>query len=242
MRLQILLCTALALAIRIAAQEKPEEVPTQQQQQQQDHLQSSQSYGQKKERDHSIITISGLAPLRDQRWNVGYMHKLNKRWWIGAEVAYGQKGMTPYNLGFEGDFKVFEIKPELYYSLNPQSRLKHFISAEISYLNHRSERADDGYYDTAGQYYNYTAADFKRIRKALTINYSILLGRSSSWFGFMPKVGLGIAHRSISYHNVEGKTLSDEPIDVLPFLPEMDREQSGLRLLVNADIKFIFKF
>ncbi|SEN08366.1 hypothetical protein [Chryseobacterium taichungense] len=236
MKLQILLCTTLVLAIRITAQEQPKN------EQQQDHLQSSPSYGQKQERDHSIITISGLAPLRDQRWNIGYLHKLNKRWWIGAEVAYGQKGMTPYNLGFEGDFKVFEVKPELYYSLNPKSRLKHFISAEFSYLNHSSQRVNDGYYDTTGQYYNYTSADFKRIRKGLSINYSILLGRRSSWFGFMPKVGLGIAHRNISYQHVEGKTLSYEPIDVLPFLPDMDREQSGLRFLVNADVKFIFKF
>lgn len=241
MRIQILLCTALALAIRVAAQEQPKEA-SQQQQQQQDYLPSPQSERQNRERDQSIITVSGLAPLRDQRWNIGYLHKLNKRWWIGAEMAYGQKGMTPYNLGFEGDFKVFEIKPELYYSLNPQSRLKHFISAEFSYLNHTSLRTNDGYYDTNGQYYTYTAADFKRIRKALTINYSILLGRRSSWFGFMPKVGLGIAHRSISYDHVQGKTFSDEPIDVLPFLPEMDREQSGFRVLVNADVKFVFKF
>ncbi|MDQ1162803.1 hypothetical protein QE422_003171 [Chryseobacterium sp. SORGH_AS 447] len=237
MRKKLLLCIPFILGTAVSAQELP---PPQQKPQELQQSTESQQY--KQGNYHSILTVSGFAPLRDQRWNVGYMHQLNTRWWIGTEIAYGQKGMTPYNLGFEGDFKIFEVKPELYYSLNPNSRLKHFISAELSYLNHRSERTDAGYYDRSGQYYDFTSADFKRIRKGLSINYSILLHRESSWFGFMPKIGIGIAHRSITYRNVEGRDPSNEPLDVFPFFTQFDREQSGMRFMVNVDMKFIFKF
>lgn len=191
---------------------------------------------------HSIITVSSFAPFRDQRFNVGYMHRLNSRWWLGTELAYGQKGMTPYNLGFDGDYRIYEIKPEVYYSLDPKSRLKHFLSAELYYLNHSSERKNAGYYDSAGQYYTYDSADFKRIRKGLSINYSILLHRESSWFGFMPKVGIGIARRTIRYEHIQGKQFAFEGPDDLPFFPQFDREQSNMRLMVNVDMKFIFKF
>lgn len=200
------------------------------------------SEGQQQANYHSIITVSSFAPFRDQRFNVGYMHQLNSRWWLGTELAYGQKGMTPYNLGFEGDYRIYEIKPEVYYSLNPKSRLKHFLSAELSYLNHSSERTNAGYYDSSGEYYRFDAADFKRIRKGLSINYSILLHRESSWFGFMPKVGLGIAHRSVRYDHVEGKQPSSEILDDMRFFPNFDREQSNMRVMVNVDMKFIFKF
>lgn len=237
MRKKLLFYISFIPVTAVSAQELP-----QQQQQQQQVQQRSESLVQKQGSYHSIMTVSGFAPLRDQRWNVGYMHQLNKRWWIGAEFAYGQKGMTPYNLGFEGDFKVFEIKPEVYYSLNPDSRLKHFISAELSYLNHQSERTDAGYYDSNGQYYHFTSADFKRIRQGLSINYSILLHRESSWFGFMPKIGIGIAHRSITYRNVQGKEFRPEAPDDLLFYPQFNREQSGMRFMVNLDMKFIFKF
>ena len=206
-------------------------------------LSNSQSLkDQKPPAYRSIITVSSFAPFRDQRLNVGYMHRLNSRWWLGTEIAYGQKGMTPYNLGFEGDYRIYEIKPEVYYSLDPKSRLKHFLSAELSYLNHSSKRTNAGYYDSNVQYYTYDSADFKRIRTGLSINYSILLHRESSWFGFMPKVGIGIAHRSVRYNHVEGKQPTFEGPDDLRFFPNFEREQSSMRLMVNVDMKFIFKF
>ncbi|MDR6514544.1 hypothetical protein [Chryseobacterium camelliae] len=189
----------------------------------------------------SIITVSGFAPLRDYRWNVGYMHRLNERWWLGTEIAYGRKGMTPYHIE-ENDYTIFEVKPEVYYSLAPDSKLKHFISAEFSYLNHQSKKINEEYSDETGSYYHFQSADYERTRQALSINYSILLHRESSWFGFMPKVGIGIAHRNIRYRNVQGKEYGVEPINVFGFLNDRDREQEGFRPHFNVDIKFIFKF
>ncbi|MDQ1096566.1 MULTISPECIES: hypothetical protein [Chryseobacterium] len=189
----------------------------------------------------SIITVSGFAPLRDYRWNIGYLYRLNERWWLGAEVAYGQNGITPYPIE-ENDYKIFEVKPEVYYSLAPDSRLKHFISAEFSYLNHQSKKINEDYTDGTGAYYHFQSADYERTRQAVSINYSILLHRESSWFGFMPKVGIGIAHRKITYRNIEGKEDGFEPIDVFSFLNNRDREQQGFRLHFNVDMKFVFKF
>ncbi len=191
----------------------------------------------------SILTVSAFAPFRDQRYNIGYMRKINERWWVGSEVAYGTDKIIPVNMGhFEGKNRVFEIKPEVFYSLAPQSRLKHFVSAEAFYLNQTGKNISGKYYDENDVYYSFSSADYKRTKYGLNINYSILLHKESSWFGFMPKIGFGIRQKNISYTHMTGKEEDDAPIDGLPFDYHSNRQGSNLRFNFNIDMKFIFKF
>jgi len=191
----------------------------------------------------SIITFSAFTPFRDQRYNVGYMRKMGERLWIGTELAYGENGITPVSIGnIEGKNRIFEIKPEVFYSLVPQSRLKHFVSAEVFYLNQKGSDVSGIYYDKNDVYYSFSSADYKRVKYGLNINYSILLHKESSWFGFMPKIGFGIRQRDISYNNMIGKEEDYPPKDGLPFDYHLNREGSNLRFNFNIDMKFIFKF
>jgi hypothetical protein len=191
----------------------------------------------------SIITVSTFSPFRDQRYNVGYMRKLSERWWIGAEVGYGSDGITPFDHNdFKGKFNMFEIRPEVFYSLNPNSRLKHMISAEVFYLNHKGDHVSGNYYDENDNYYSFGSADYKRTKTGLNINYSIMLHRESSWFGFIPKIGFGIRQSDISYKNVIDREIAYEPTDGLPFQYLLNKEGSNVRFNFNIDIKIIFKF
>jgi hypothetical protein len=191
----------------------------------------------------SIITVSTFSPFRDQRYNVGYMRKLSERWWIGTELAYGANGITPINTGsFEGKNRIFEIRPEVFYSLAPQSRLKHFVSAEAFYLNHVGKGISGNYYDRNDEYYYFNSADYKREKYGLNINYSILLHRETSWFGFMPKIGFGIRQRNISYKNMVDKMPGAPPVDGLPFDYQINHEGSNFGFNFNIDMKLIFKF
>ncbi len=203
----------------------------------------SSPFSAQSEEYKSIITVSSFSPFRDQRYNVGYMRKVSERWWIGTEVAYGANGMTPINIGnFEGKNRIFEIRPEVFYSLAPQSRLKHFVSAEAFYLNQVGKGVTGNYYDRNEDYYSFSSADYKRIKYGLNINYSILLHKETSWFGFMPKIGFGLRHRDISYTNTIDKMPADPPIDGLPFDYHLNREGSDLLFNFNIDMKLIFKF
>lgn len=191
----------------------------------------------------SILTVSAFAPLRDQRYNIGYMRKINERWWVGTEVAYGADGITPMDIGnIEGKNRIFEIKPEVFYSLLPQSRLKHFVSAEVFYLNQKGKNVSGNYYDQNDVYYSFSSADYERTKYGFNINYSILLHKESSWFGFMPKIGFGIRQRKIAYTNMTGKMEDYPPTDGLPFNYRLNEEGSNLRFNLNVDMKFIIKF
>ncbi|MGH1516188.1 hypothetical protein [Chryseobacterium sp. JK1] len=191
----------------------------------------------------SILTVSAFAPFRDQRYNVGYMRKINERWWIGGELAYGTGKITPVNIGnFEGKNRIFEIKPEVFYSLAPQSRLKHFVSAEVFYLKQTGKDISGTYYDENDVYYSFSSADYKRTKYGVNINYSILLHKESSWFGFMPKIGFGIRQKNISYANMTGREEIDAPRDGLPFDYHLNQQGSNLRFNFNVDMKIIFKF
>jgi len=160
---------------------------------------SFEIYFSQSEDFRSIITVSTFSPLRDQRYNVGYLNRLNEKWWIGTELAYGKNGITPPGpSSFDGKSRIFEIRPEVFYSLAPQSRLKHFVSAEFFYLNHTGKDVSGKYYDVNDIYFSFDSADYKRIKYGLNINYSILLHKESSWFGFMPTIGFGIKQRKIS--------------------------------------------
>ncbi|CAD0225002.1 hypothetical protein [Chryseobacterium sp. JV274] len=162
---------------------------------------------------------------------------------MGSELAYGTDKITPVNIGnFEGKNRVFEIKPEIFYSLAPQSRLKHFVSAEAFYLNQIGKNISGKYYDENDVYYSFSSADYKRTKYGLNINYSILIHKESSWFGFMPKIGFGIRQKNISYTNMTGKEEDYAPVDGLPFDYHSNRQGSNLSLNFNVDMKFIFKF
>ena len=75
----------------------------------------SHSLAQEKiEREYnSIITFSTFSPIVNYapRWNLGYIRKIEKRYWLGVEIGYGNQNLS-VNFAEEGgwikkDYKIF---------------------------------------------------------------------------------------------------------------------------------------
>lgn len=203
----------------------------------------------------SIVTLSLLAPTVSYapRYNVGYMHRVAPRWWAGLEAGYGTYGSS-FGMGTENndqltkDYRIFELRPEVFYSLrSPSRKLKHLVSAEFFYINHTDHFTTDHYYgDNGYPRYNYDAADYKRIKTGLNINYSLLFYFSER-FGLIWKTGFGVRHRNVTYSNVVNKTMQDNSSDDELFnMFNADKyiEQSGAETNLNftTDLKLFYKF
>jgi len=204
---------------------------------------------------NNIITLSLLSPTFSYapRYNIGYMHKVSRRWWAGIEAGYGNYG-TAFGIGAEGgsdyitnDYKLFEVRPEIYFDLRPSSKLKHLVSAEFFYINHKDHFITDRYYAPDGfTEYKYDAADYKRIKTGVNLNYSLMFYFTNR-FGLLWKTGLGIANRTVKYRNVVNRTQldnngDDDEGDI--FGTDAYLEDSGTvnKFNFNLDLKLFYKF
>ncbi|KGO85687.1 hypothetical protein Q765_14785 [Flavobacterium rivuli WB 3.3-2 = DSM 21788] len=200
----------------------------------------------------SIVTVSLFSPTVSYapRYNIGYMHKVSRRWWAGIEAGYGNYG-TAFGIGAEGgsdyitnDYKLFEVRPEIYFDLRPSSKLKHLVSAEFFYINHKDHFTTDRYYAPDGfTEYKYDAADYKRIKTGVNLNYSLMFYFTNR-FGLLWKTGLGIANRTVKYSNLVNKVLLPNDNDEEWFGIDGYLEDSGTvnKFNFNQDLKLFYKF
>ena len=212
-------------------------------------------YGQvvNNEPTKSIVTFSlftstiSYAP----RWNVGYIKKISDRYWVGIDLGYGNKNTTinfaKSSNWINDNYQLFEIRPEIYYDLNLKSKLKHLISAELFYINHKDNFKNSWFLDTnENVYYKYDSADYSRIKYGLNLNYNILFNLSGK-LALMQKVGIGFKHRNVTYTNIVNKvedqfheaTESFIPVNNNAFIKDSGIE-SGLNF--NLELKLIYKF
>jgi hypothetical protein len=211
----------------------------------------SHSFAQEKiEREfNSIITFSSFSPIVNYapRWNLGYIRKIDKRYWLGLELGYGSKDIS-VNFAEDGgwiknDYKIYEIKPELYFDLRPNSKLKHLLSVEFQYVNHTDKFNNSWYFDLNDKtYYNYDFADYKRIKYGINVNYNLILNITKN-LALMPKIGIGYRKRDVQYSNIvnriEDEFFEEEGfVDVNGFLRD-NGDIGGFNF--NLDLRIIYK-
>jgi len=203
----------------------------------------------------SIVTLSLFSPTISYapRYNIGYMHKVSRRWWAGLEAGYGNYG-TAFGIGAEGgsdyitnDYKLFEVRPEIYFDLRPSSKLKHLVSAEFFYINHKDHFITDRYYAPNGfTEYKYDAADYKRIKTGVNLNYSLMFYFTNR-FGLLWKTGFGIANRNVKYSNVVNKTQlayngNDDEGNIFGTDSYLENSGTVNKFNFNQDLKLFYKF
>lgn len=203
----------------------------------------------------SVVTFSLLSPTFSYapRYTAGYMHKVAPRWWAGLEAGYGNYS-TAFGMARESgsdyitpDYKLYEVRPEVYYDLRPSSKLKHLVSAELFYIHHTDHYTTDRYNGKDGNEYRYDAADYKRIKTGLTVNYTLLFYFTDQ-FGMLSKTGFGIKRRNVRFSNVVNKTLlpynpgDDEEGDWFGIEPFQEDEGVSTKFNFNFDLKLFFKF
>ncbi len=212
------------------------------------------NFSQEKAKDFkSIATFSIFSPTISYapRWSLGYIRKIEKRYWLGVEIGYGNQNLS-VNFAEGGgwikkDYKIFEIKPEIYYDLSPKSNLKHLLSLELQYLNHLDNFKNSWYYNLDTKtYYRYDLADYKKIKYGVNINYSLSYNFTKK-IALMQKTGIGFRQRNVKYSNVinkiEDENFEESDVILVPVSNGFLRD-NGLNnsFNFNLDLKIIYKF
>lgn len=201
----------------------------------------------------SIVTVSLFSPIISYapRWNVGYIKKISERYWVGIDLGYGTAN-TAVNFAKSGkwihdNYQLFEIRPELYYDLSPKTKLKHLISVELFYIDHKDSFKNSTFFDSnENSYFQYDAADYCRIKKGLNFNYNMLFNVYKN-LAFMQKIGVGFKQRNVSYTSIINKVEDLNPYPKDNFIPfDMDTfiKETGIKnsFNFNLELKLIYKF
>jgi hypothetical protein len=93
----------------------------------------------------SMLSLSVFSPTISYapRYNMGYVKKIHEKYWVGVDFGYGDT-KTSVNFAEQGgwidaNYKLYEIHSEIYYDLRPKSKLKHLVSAELFFVNHKDK-------------------------------------------------------------------------------------------------------
>lgn len=157
-------------------------------------------------REKSYITFNLLSPV-DQlvpRWRMGYIKSINQKWKAGIEFGYGNKKLAfaviddDYN---QVDYQLWEIRPELYYILNPSKKTQTYISAEFFYINHKDIQYFGVYYPTDEIGIHYDQANYFRQKYGMHLKYGYFIPTGKR-FGLNVFTGLGFRIRNNNYSNV----------------------------------------
>lgn len=127
-------------------------------------------------------------------------------------MGYGSDGSTVTHMGdadiLADDYRLFEIRPEIYYDLRPGRKLKHLLSLELFYISHKNRFTNGWYeYKSENAYYEYDAADYKRIKTGLTLNLNTvyyLTPKLVLW----QQIGGGVRNRNVTYSSKVNNRLS----------------------------------
>lgn len=200
----------------------------------------------------SILTFSTFSPTMSYapRWNIGYMRKFNDRYWYEINFGYGNDNLS-INFAEEGgwitkSYNLYEFRPELYYNLKPDSRLKQLVSLELFYINHTDQFQNNWFYDlNEHTYYTYDSADYKRIKFGVNFNYNLIFTISKK-VALMQKTGFGFRNRNVIYSNVVNKTedpnFEDDSGGIVSTNTFLKNNGVDYGFNFNLDLKIIYKF
>lgn len=202
-----------------------------------------------------VITLSLVTPTFSYapRYTAGYIHRFTTRWWAGLEAGYGNYN-TSFGIAREKGsdyitprYKLYEIRPEVYYDLRPSGKLKHFVSAEFFYIHHKDHYVTSRFNGVDGIEYRFDAADYKRIKTGININYTLMFYFTKQ-FGLLSKTGFGIKRRDVSFSNVENRVAlesylgDDHDSGILGTESYQDDEGVATNFNFNFDMKLFYKF
>lgn len=205
---------------------------------------------------NSVATFSMTKPLISiaPRLHFGYIRRLDQRFLIGAEVGFGAGKfgflslVTDMNDGSgTKNYLSFEVAPELYFQLNPNSQsILMFASGEVFYTYHR-QNLNNIFYEynfVTNQEFTAESVDYERQKYGFNINFSTFFPIGEKW-GIMPKTGLGILGRNVTYTNPVNITSDYFHQNEAFFLdPTAVAKQKGnyVDVSVRFDVKLVYKF
>lgn len=155
--------------------------------------------------NNSYITINLLSPINtlNPRWRIGYIKYINKNWKAGLDIGYGNRNLSFSDFGGKigKDYQIWEIRPELFYIIDPQRKTKKYFSIELFYINHKDVFYESHYFPINEESISYNKSDFKRQKFGLNLKYGFII-YSKNRLGLNLYTGLGVRIRKNTFSNV----------------------------------------
>jgi hypothetical protein len=189
------------------------------------NAQNSDSITKQAQKEKSYITFNLFSPV-DQivpRWRIGYIKSINLKWKAGIELGYGNKKLAFADFdGENGDnYQLWEIRPELYYILDPLKKTQKYVSAELFYINHKDIYHSGGSYDQANYF---------RQKYGMHLKYGCFINTGRR-FGLNIYTGLGFRIRNNNYFNI-----------LNPRTDQTNKDWNTSSYRVSPGVKFGFDF
>ncbi len=192
---------------------------------------------------NTYVTFNILTPFDpyNPRYRIGLIQSLNKSWSIGLDVGYGNEAITISNdgTGPGEDYRLYEIRSEIYHILNPTRRVNHYLSGEVFYINHSETFLDNSYETEQDEMIiYYESADFHRKKYGLHIKYGVIIPFGEH-VGMNFYVGAGVRVRDNEFSNVVVSEEWDDNEYFLDIGPRREGTQTAPNFALG--IKFFCK-
>lgn len=189
----------------------------------------------------SYITTNLFTPFGpyNPRFRVGYIQFLSPRYRAGIDIGYGTESLSFLAIGDNtgNEYQLFEVRPEVYFILNPTRKGNHYVSAEIFYIYQKESPVDDNYKSEATDtYIQFDTADFERKKYGFHFKYGIFFAFAKN-FGGNAYAGIGFKVRDNRYSNVVNPRENESYFDEFGFF-ESYREDEGIKTSVDLSLGF----
>ncbi|QCX02217.1 hypothetical protein FGM00_19620 [Aggregatimonas sangjinii] len=188
---------------------------------------------------NSYISINPL-PLADPftpRLRVGYVQHIKNRIKVGVDIGYGND-VHKRNQEAGESYRLWELRPEVYYVLKPEAKTIKYISAEFFYINQENRFVNGDYEREDGVDIDYDSADYERQKYGMHLKFGLFLDIGKR-LGFNFYGGVGFRFRNNEYTNVvnpqEGNVIREW------YVGSEVEEGSDFRLNPSLGFKFYYK-
>ena len=173
--------------------------------------------------DNSFVTINLLSVLNplNPRYRVGYIKSLNPNWRLGLDFGYGSSKLlfSGYKLydswGKMGEsYQLWEIRPELYYILNPTRKTQAYFSTELYYIHHKDSFQNNFIATKNSGFFLYESANYRRQKYGLHLKTGVYINAGKR-FGLNLYTGLGFRFRENTYSDIQNPVVWDDHRDML---------------------------
>ena len=188
----------------------------------------------------SILTFNLLSPFSpyNPRYRLGYIKGFSERWRAGLDIGYGSEAINFFSIGENvgEDYQLFEIRPEVYFILNPANKVKQHISLELFYIDQKETLIDNNCILENDNRIQFDRADFHRKKIGTHLKYGAFLPITRK-FGVNAYAGLGIKYRDNTFSNIINPRSGGEFLDEFSFF-ERYREEDGSLFSMNFSFGF----
>jgi len=190
---------------------------------------------------HISFDLFSSLNVFSPRWRIGYIQTIDPKWKAGINLGYGNKASSyTYFLNhFEENYKLWEIRPEIYKVFNYNGKTEKYLSVELFYINHTDVFHNWYYYPREGGEISFDKVDFRRQKYGFNCNVGEFIFIKNG-FSINIFTGLGLRMRSSSFTNIVNPRSTETFTDMFDFNEYREKEGLDPGFSYSLGLKLIF--